>query len=76
MAKKALVTKSKKKRQALAHRYALGLDPKPKQSVRVYNRCGKCGRPHGYMRKFDLCRICFREMARKGALMGIKKSSW
>jgi small subunit ribosomal protein S14 len=49
---------------------------KPKFSTRVVRRCWKCGRNRGYMRDFDLCRICFRELARKGELPGVKKSSW
>lgn len=76
MAKTSMITKAKKRMRSVKHRLALGLDLKPKQGVRAYNRCGLCGRPHGYMRKFDLCRICFRERARKGELMGVKKSSW
>lgn len=48
----------------------------PKYSTRVVRRCWRCGRKHGYMRKFKLCRICFRELANKGELPGIKKSSW
>ena len=71
-----MITKTRRRRRALRHRQSLGLDPKPGQKVRDYNRCGLCGRPHGYMRKFDLCRICFRELARKGEIMGLKKSSW
>ena len=47
-----------------------------KFKVRAYNRCLRCGRPHGYMRKFGLCRICFRELAYKGELPGITKASW
>jgi len=43
---------------------------------RVRNRCEKCGRPHGYMRRFHLCRICFRELALKGEIPGVVKSSW
>ncbi len=43
---------------------------------RVRNRCFKCGRPRGYMRKFHLCRICFREMALQGEIPGVVKSSW
>ncbi|MBU2564266.1 type Z 30S ribosomal protein S14 [Patescibacteria group bacterium] len=49
---------------------------KPKFSTRKERRCFKCGRRHGYMRKFGLCRICFREMANKGEIPGITKSSW
>ncbi|MFA5714310.1 MAG: type Z 30S ribosomal protein S14 [Candidatus Paceibacterota bacterium] len=49
---------------------------KPKFSSRVVRRCFKCGRKRGYIRKFGLCRICFREMANRGELPGVKKSSW
>lgn len=48
----------------------------PKYSSRVVRRCFKCGRRHGYMRDFDLCRICFRELANEGMIPGVKKSSW
>ncbi|NLO22830.1 MAG: type Z 30S ribosomal protein S14 [Fibrobacter sp.] len=48
----------------------------PKFTVRGYNRCKCCGRPHAYMRRFGLCRICFREMALAGEIPGITKSSW
>ena len=48
----------------------------PKFKVRGYNRCKICGRPHGYMRKFGLCRICFREDCYKGAIPGVTKASW
>ncbi len=49
---------------------------KNKYSTRKISRCWRCGRRHGYMRDFDLCRICFRELANKGAIPGIRKSSW
>ncbi|HOX30143.1 MAG TPA: type Z 30S ribosomal protein S14 [Candidatus Paceibacterota bacterium] len=49
---------------------------KPKFKARITRRCFKCGRKNGYMRKFGLCRICFREAANKGLIPGIKKSSW
>jgi len=49
---------------------------KPKYSTRVVRRCWKCGRKRGYMRDFDLCRICFRELAEKGEIPGITRSSW
>lgn len=49
---------------------------KPKFSTRIVRRCFKCGRKRGYMRKFGLCRICFREMANQGLIPGVKKSSW
>jgi small subunit ribosomal protein S14 len=47
-----------------------------KYKVRVRNRCQVCGRPRGYIRKFALCRICFRERALQGLLPGVVKSSW
>lgn len=49
---------------------------KPKFGVREYNRCPLCGRPRGYMRKFGICRICFRNMASQGEIPGVIKSSW
>jgi len=49
---------------------------KPKFSTRTVNRCWKCGRKRGFMRKFRLCRICFRELANQGLIPGIRKSSW
>ena len=49
---------------------------KPKFKVRGYNRCPLCGRPRGYMRKFGICRICFRNMASQGEIPGVIKSSW
>lgn len=61
MARKALIAKAKRK---------------PKYTTRIIRRCWRCGRNHGYMRDFDLCRICFRELADNGDLPGIRKSSW
>jgi len=49
---------------------------KPKFKVRAYNRCRRCGRPRAFMRRFGICRICFREMALFGELPGVVKSSW
>jgi small subunit ribosomal protein S14 len=49
---------------------------KAKYSSRDMRRCFRCGRKRGYMRDFDLCRMCFREMANQGLIPGIKKSSW
>ena len=48
---------------------------KPKYSTRKVQRCFRCGRTRGYMRDFNLCRICFRELTKKGEIPGIKKSS-
>lgn len=48
----------------------------PKFKVREYTRCQRCGRPHAVLRKYGICRICFRELAYKGQIPGVKKSSW
>lgn len=61
MAKKGLINKSQQK---------------PKFSTRTHNRCRICGRPRGFLRRFSLCRICFRELAWKGEIPGVKKASW
>ena len=47
-----------------------------KYKVRVRNRCRKCGRPRGFIRRFQLCRICFRVLALEGKIPGVAKSSW
>jgi small subunit ribosomal protein S14 len=49
---------------------------KPKYTIRTRRRCRICGRSRGYYRKFDLCRLCFRELALKGEIPGIIKASW
>jgi small subunit ribosomal protein S14 len=61
MARKALIEKTKLK---------------PKFGVRAYNRCNRCGRPRAFLRKFGLCRICFREQALRGEIPGVRKASW
>lgn len=61
MAKTGLVEKSKREK---------------KFDVREYNRCSLCGRADGYLRKFDMCRICFRELALRGEIPGVVKASW
>jgi small subunit ribosomal protein S14 len=61
MAKKALINKQRSQ---------------PKFGVRSYTRCGRCGRPRAVLRKFNLCRICFRELAHAGELPGVTKASW
>jgi len=48
----------------------------PKFKARKYNRCSLCGRPHGFIRDFGICRLCFRKMAHLGEIPGVKKSSW
>ena len=49
---------------------------KPKFKVREYTRCQICGRPHSVLKKYGICRICFRELAYKGQIPGVRKSSW
>ena len=49
---------------------------KPKFKVRVRNRCRLCGRSRGYLRKFQMCRICFRHLALRGEIPGVVKASW
>ncbi|MEM7233266.1 MAG: type Z 30S ribosomal protein S14 [Planctomycetota bacterium] len=48
----------------------------PKFSTRRYNRCQLCGRARAYYRKFQICRVCFRTLANKGEIPGVRKSSW
>ncbi len=61
MAKKSLIYKQKRKQ---------------KFSTRGYSRCKICGRPHAYLRKFGVCRICFRMLAYRGEIPGVRKASW
>ena len=61
MAKKSLINKSNKKQRF---------------SVRQYNRCPLCGRPRAFLRKFQMCRICFRMLALRGDIPGVVKASW
>jgi small subunit ribosomal protein S14 len=49
---------------------------KPKFSVRQHNRCGRCGRSRAYLRRFGVCRICFRELSLQGMIPGVRKASW
>ncbi len=51
-------------------------EKKPKFTSRLVRRCFRCGRKRGYMRDFGLCRICFRELASRGEIPGVKKASW
>ena len=48
----------------------------PRFQTRAYHRCKLCGRPRGYLRKFELCRLCFRELALRGEVPGVVKASW
>ena len=52
------------------------MEKKPKLACRHRNRCFRCGRPRGYIRKFKLCRICFRKLALAGEVPGVIKASW
>ncbi|HHT9133322.1 MAG TPA: type Z 30S ribosomal protein S14 [Candidatus Avalokitesvara rifleensis] len=61
MARKALLLKAKRE---------------PKYKTRKYNRCQLCGRRRAYYRKFQICRICFRNLASKGEIPGVRKASW
>ncbi|MEE9456123.1 MAG: type Z 30S ribosomal protein S14 [bacterium] len=61
MAKKGLIAKAKRE---------------PKFKVRRYNRCPLCGRSRAYLRKFEMCRICFRGLALRGEIPGVIKASW
>ncbi len=61
MARKALIVKARRE---------------PKYSTRKVNRCSMCGRIRSYLRDFGLCRICFRKLALRGEIPGIKKASW
>jgi len=60
----------------VAKKSLIAREKKRKYPVRVVNRCGMCGRPRAYMRRFGLCRICFRREALQGNLPGVVKSSW
>jgi small subunit ribosomal protein S14 len=61
MAKRCLVVKSRRE---------------PKFKVRKYTRCQRCGRPRAVYQKFGLCRMCFRELALKGEMPGVRKATW
>ena len=61
MARKSMIAKQKRK---------------PKYSTRAYSRCKICGRPHSVLRKYGICRVCFRELANKGEIPGARKASW
>ena len=74
MARTAIKVKHLRVKKAFLDALAKG--KKPKFPTRVYNRCPLCGRNGGYLRKFDMCRICVREKALEGKIMGLRKSSW
>jgi small subunit ribosomal protein S14 len=60
----------------MAKKSMIAREQNRKYEVRVRNRCKRCGRPRGYIRRFQLCRICFRELANEGVIPGVVKSSW
>lgn len=74
MARKAIVVKTEKLQEKLKKELSQG--KKPTMKTRVYNRCKLCGRNRGYIGYFQVCRICLREQAREGNIMGLRKSSW
>lgn len=74
MSRKALRIKQQGLKTKLLRALASG--KKPLRPTRVYNRCKLCGKIGGYIRRFEMCRICFRELASKGQMPGVRKSSW
>lgn len=89
MAKKAMVMKYLRQRQTVqkyaakrkelierGDRAALGRLPRDASPTRIHNRCSLTGRPRGYLRKFGVSRIAFRELAQKGEIPGVRKASW
>jgi small subunit ribosomal protein S14 len=60
----------------MAKKSIIAREGKRKYEVRVRNRCQRCGRPRSFIRRFGLCRICFRELALAGQIPGVVKSSW
>ncbi len=74
MARKSKIAKANKLKKRFVQ--ALVDGRKPKESTKVFNCCSVCGRTRGYLGKFDICRICFREKANAGELPGVRKSSW
>lgn len=89
MAKKSIVIKYRRQQQTVqkyaarrreliekGDRAALGELPRDASPTRVHNRCSLTGRPHGYLRKFGVSRIVFRELAHRGQIPGVRKASW
>lgn len=89
MAKKSIIAREKKRERMVAKYAELReqlkkegrweeLDKLPKNAspVRLHNRCKLTGRPKGYMRRFGICRVKFREMANEGKIPGVHKASW
>lgn len=74
MARKAKIAKSNQLKTKFLQ--AISDGRKPKEATKVFNCCSICGRTRGYLWKYDICRICFREKANAGELPGVRKSSW
>ena len=74
MARKALKVKCDRQQATAQRERAAG--KKPAFSTKLYHRCSICGRNHGYLGKFGICRICFRERANRGEIIGVRKASW
>jgi len=77
-AKRKLTTAKRVKDAKIETKFdkARGKEPKLKFSSRRHNRCKLCGRPRAYLRKFGICRLCFRGLALRGEIPGVAKSSW
>lgn len=74
MARTALIVKCRRRKLRANREFAAG--KKLTFPTRIHNRCERCGKIKGYMKKFRICRICFRELAREGKLTGVSHSSW
>lgn len=74
MAKTSKIVRNKRMEDKAQRDLSAG--KKPVHAIRIRNRCQKCGRPRGYMRAFGVCRACLRELASRGEVSGLKKSSW
>jgi small subunit ribosomal protein S14 len=75
MATTAKIAKDTKMRAAIDKARA-DKKPAPAFACRLRNRCWRCGRPRGFLRKFALCRLCFRQLALNGEIPGVTKASW
>ena len=71
-----LMPKRVKRRRVFRGRMKIKQARAPKFSTRAYTRCRLCGRPHSVLRKYGICRICFRNLAYKGQIPGVRKASW
>jgi small subunit ribosomal protein S14 len=74
MATTAKIAKSRERADAI--KLALEQKKKPKFACRLRNRCWRCGRPRAFLRKYGICRLCFRQLALNGEVPGVVKASW